>query len=66
MSEAEKIYNLDLHESINIQSNGKDATTYFQVMRVADGWIYTYWDSELQQYSNNGVFVPFDNRFQGT
>ena len=55
------IYNLALHEGIAIESKGKDATTYWQVLRVHDGWIYTQWDSEKQAYTNDSIHVKFDS-----
>jgi|APSaa5957512622_1039677.scaffolds.fasta_scaffold60624_2 hypothetical protein len=48
-------YDLKLHESIPIESQGDDATTYWQCMRMTDGWIYTRWDPTLQEYVSTGV-----------
>lgn len=59
-----KIYKLMLHESASITSCGEGAETYWQVLRVAGGWIYTQWDSEKQDYKGEGIFVPFSNEFQ--
>ncbi len=65
MEKEKTIYDLELHESMDVESLGKDATTYFQVMRVPGGRIYTYWNTQTQSYDNRGIFVPFNNRFQG-
>lgn len=49
---------LRLHESIDVETVGKDAPTYWQVMRVEGGWIYTRWDSEAQNYLETSIYVP--------
>ncbi len=51
------IYDLELHESINIPH-------CFEVTRVPSGWIYRFWDYGKQDYPTMGVFVPYDNKFQ--
>ena len=58
------IYELELHASIGAVSLGENnAETCWQIMRVAGGWIYTYWDADKQDYSNRGIFVPYNNEF---
>ena len=49
------IYHLELNEVLNIP--------WLEITRVASGWIYRHFNEETQLYSN-GVFVPFDNKFQ--
>lgn len=56
------LYELKLHEGISAVSLGKSAETYWQILRVPGGWIYTYWDCEKEKY-NNGIFVPFNDEF---
>lgn len=56
--EANKIYELDLHETTSIEMAGNK----WLITRVASGWIY--------QIDNPRMtipvvfFVPFDNKFQ--
>jgi hypothetical protein len=51
------IYELELHESI-------ETSFGICIMRVPSGWIYDCWDIERDRFKT-GVFVPFDNKFQG-
>ncbi len=50
-----KIYELKLHQTIKIPTNGFD----YEILRVAGGWIYTSGGST----GKSSVFVPFDNEF---
>ena len=53
------IYELDLHESsTNIP--------WLEATRVPGGWIYRHWNGDKQEYSESGVFVPFNNEFKTT
>ena len=49
------IYGLKLHEYMIINN-------FWVVLRVPGGWIYM---EQRAGQSNSGVFVPFDNEFQG-
>ena len=52
------IFNLKFNEKVHLEDNET------QVTRVPGGWIYRFWDYELQNYpSNGGVFVPLNNEF---
>jgi hypothetical protein len=51
------VESLKLHESLAVQSIGKDAPTYWQVMRVEAGWIYSRWDEEKQDYHPDSIMV---------
>ena len=55
--EAEKLYKLELHETINI---GTEKQSYM-VTRVIGGWIYHYY--RLDKSIINSVFVKFNNEF---
>lgn len=55
--EAQKLYNLKLNETIEINTNG---VNYF-ITRVIGGWIYNH--IRLDQAQMNAVFVPFNNEF---
>lgn len=46
---AKELYEMELHETKNIND-------FWQVLRVAGGWIY--------RFSDGDVFVPFNNEFQ--
>ncbi len=50
----DKIYELKLHEDYTPKIGS------WQVMRVAGGWIYTYFNTE----PHHSIFVPFNNEFQ--
>ena len=49
------IYGLKLHEILQTED--------FQVMRVAGGWIYRYWDYEKTDYYAYSTFVPYSEEF---
>ena len=51
LNDYQKLYNSHLHEWVTLNSGQ-------MVLRVAGGWIYV-------MKNNGGVFVPFDNEFQG-
>ena len=52
------IFNLKFNEKIYLEDNET------QVTRVPGGWIYRFWDYELNNYpANGGVFVPLNNEF---
>ena len=53
----DEIYKLKLHESVDIPPE-------LQITRVAGGWLYRFWDDNLQKYFAPSTFVPFDNEFQ--
>jgi len=48
------IYDLRLHETLRIEDGGG-----WEILRVADGWIYQYQDGQ-RGYK---IFVPFNNEF---
>lgn len=52
----DKIYDLKLHEKTNI------GNTDVAVVRVPGGWIYRFFDFDIE--SIGSVFVPFDNEFR--
>jgi len=54
--EEKTIYDLKLHEGIWLPFG-------VFVMRVAGGWIYDCWDSQLDSFKK-GMFIPFSNEFQ--
>lgn len=56
MSNQKNIYELELHESIQLPCGTS-------IMRVPGGWLYGVWDYEKEQ-DKSGTFVPFDNEFQ--
>jgi len=49
------IYELELHEYLQLED--------IQIMRVAGGWIYRYWDYEKKDYYAGSTFVPYHNEF---
>jgi hypothetical protein len=51
MAETKSIYNLELHESMDIPPN-------LQVTKVPGGYIYRFWDYEKNEVSLYGTFVP--------
>lgn len=55
--EDESIYNLDLHEWLNIRTS----STSTSILRVPGGWIY--YNKMFEDGKKTGVFVPFDNEF---
>ena len=57
--EERTIYDLKLHEDMFIQDNFEKN---INVLRVAGGWIYTYF--RLDQGQMNSVFIPYCNEFQ--
>lgn len=59
--EGKTIYDLELHESMEVNSKGFNF--YLSVMRVPSGFIYTYYDTQPCNVSHS-VFVPYDNSFQ--
>lgn len=58
MKNYKNIYNLELHEAIEIKTG---PTTYF-VIRVPGGWIYE--NPRLDCGQMTSTFIPFDNGFQ--
>ncbi len=64
-SQNQKIYDLELHESIWIDAIDAD------VIRVEGGWIYKYYKSEYKEASNRCVdyaaqivFIPYNDEFK--
>lgn len=53
------IFKLQMHECLGFLPSSIDGTStdYISIMRVPSGWIYSFWDSDNQQYSRS-VFVP--------
>lgn len=55
---SEEIYNMNLHESIEVLCDG---TWIVKVFRVAGGWIYIFLDRNYIPSQTH--FVSFDNEF---
>ncbi len=56
------IYDLDLHESTIVKTNGTGYPYEFEVIRVAGGWFYI--DSNPRVVQPRSFFVAFNNEFQ--
>lgn len=61
----QKIYDMKLHEVIDISEIDKNYRPFRYVMRVAGGWIYANYDTDEDIYTDK-LFIPFDNDMQKT
>jgi hypothetical protein len=58
------IYELDLHESIDIEFKTPEGViVWYRILRVPGGWIYLLWDVLHEVYSSP-VFVPFNTEYK--
>lgn len=58
-----KIYDLGLHESLDIETKTAEGViVWYRILRVPGGWIYSLWDIHKEVYSAP-MFVPFDKEF---
>lgn len=63
MSESKKtIYDLELHESMIVETTGNGYPYKWQVIRFASGWLYC--DYNPNRSTGGEFFVPFDNKFK--
>jgi len=46
-----ELLNMDIHELIAVYD-----FPYFQILRVSNGWIYSYWNQVNQDYTRD-IFV---------
>jgi hypothetical protein len=58
------IYELNLHESIDIEFKTLDGViVWYRILRVPGGWIYLLWDVLHEVYSSP-LFVPFNTEYK--
>ena len=59
------IYDLKLHESMNVNITTADgvAVDYMTATRVPNGWIYQIWNDVVQEYVRD-IFVPYSEEFK--
>jgi hypothetical protein len=64
-TEHQIIYNMALHQVIDISEIDNNYRPFRYVMRVAGGWIYANYDTDKDIYTDK-LFVAFDNDMQKT
>lgn len=57
------IYELKLHQTIDIQKNNAEYLPFRYVTRVPGGWIYSNYNTDSDTYADK-LFIPFDNDMQ--
>lgn len=60
MQENKSIYDLELHESVKVETAGFEELA---VTRVPGGWLYMYYRSTSYGTGMTSSFVPYDNSF---
>lgn len=55
---ASDLFNMNLHEIIEVYHD-----PYFRIMRVSGGWLYNFYDTEVDNYKPEWIFVPLNNEF---
>jgi len=50
------LMNMELHQIVDVHE-----APYFRVMKVSTGWLYNFYDSKLDDYTGEWVYVPMTN-----
>lgn len=65
ISDEKSIYDLELHESITINTVGEnDRSNSITILRVPGGWIYTSSTKANEAITQSSSFVSFNREFQ--